>query len=58
MKYLWRLGQKTPDLSADLLKAIDYLQWAINDELNDLPATVRKYQVLMAIEKCKELLED
>jgi Protein of unknwon function (DUF3310) len=58
MKYLWRLGQKSPEIKADLIKAIDYLQWALADELNYLPMSVKKYQVQEAIKKCKELIND
>jgi hypothetical protein len=58
MEYLWRLGQKSPDLKADLIKAIDYLQWALDDELNYLPIGVKKYQIQEAIKKCKELIND
>jgi hypothetical protein len=58
MKYLWRLGQKSPDLKADLIKAIDYFQWAIDDELNGLPESLSENDVLLAIEKCKELMNN
>jgi hypothetical protein len=58
MKYLWRLGQKSPDVKADLIKAIDYFQWAIDDQLNDLPDSLSENDILLAIEKCKELLNN
>lgn len=36
IKYLWRLGQKTKDCRDDILKSIEYFQWAMNDDLNIL----------------------
>lgn len=36
VKYLWRLGQKTEDYSDDIVKAIQYFEWASENEF-DLP---------------------
>jgi hypothetical protein len=57
LKYLWRLGEKDKDPRGDLTKAIDYLQWARDDELNDLPETVSLLNINIAISKCQQLLK-
>lgn len=57
IKYLWRIGQKTKDIRADLVKTIDYLQWAIDDDLNVLDfSEVSEDLVRKAIKECNQLL--
>jgi dUTP pyrophosphatase len=55
IKYLWRLGQKTQDLRSDLLKAIDYFQWALEDLFHPLPSKLAS-RVQLAIYECERLL--
>lgn len=31
LKYLWRLGVKSDDVTSDLSKAIQYMQWELQD---------------------------
>jgi dUTP pyrophosphatase len=56
IKYLWRLGQKTKDMSSDLVKAIDYFQWSLEDTLSPLPQKWI-HPVHCIIEECQQLLE-
>lgn len=39
IKYLWRMGQKTKDYRDDIRKSIEYFEWAITDEFNELPSS-------------------
>jgi dUTP pyrophosphatase len=55
IKYIWRLGQKTQDLRSDLLKAIDYFQWALEDLFHPLPSKLAS-RVYLAIHECERLL--
>lgn len=54
LTYLWRLGQKTPHIGDDLKKAIDYLQWALEDNLTVLPINMER-PVTEAITACRKL---
>jgi dUTP pyrophosphatase len=55
IKYLWRLGQKTEDVSGDLIKAIDYFTWSLEDSLHPLPKRWVN-PVYFIVEECQTLL--
>lgn len=53
IKYLWRLGVKTEDITKDLHKVIEYLTW----ELESCTAFDTRNAIETAIEMCHDLLE-
>jgi dUTP pyrophosphatase len=57
IKYLWRVGQKTEDISGDLIKAIDYFTWSLQDNLHPLPKRWVE-PIYSIIEECQALLEN
>lgn len=57
IKYLWRLGQKTPDITKDLEKAIEYLGWELEDPKTPLSEDTRT-SIETAIAMCRDLQKD
>lgn len=53
VKYLWRLGEKSPNLIGDLDKAIDYLNWELDEPISSSQEHFRIVQ--QAIVACEEL---
>jgi Protein of unknwon function (DUF3310) len=41
LKYLWRLGQKSDDITSDLEKAAQYLEWELESPVTPLSEDTR-----------------
>lgn len=57
IKYLWRLGHKTADITKDLEKVIEYLEWELEDPKTPLSEDTRT-AIQTAIAMCWELQHD
>jgi hypothetical protein len=51
LKYLWRLGQKSPDIANDLEKTVQYLEWELESPITPLSEDTRN-AIVKALNMC------
>jgi hypothetical protein len=54
LKYLWRLGQKSDDITSDLEKAVQYLEWELESPVTPLSEDTRN-AIVTALNMCRDL---
>jgi hypothetical protein len=54
LKYLWRLGQKSPDITKDLEKVVEYLEWELESPISPLSEDTRN-TIVKALNMCWDL---
>jgi hypothetical protein len=54
LKYLWRLGQKSPDMTKDLEKVVEYLEWELESPISPLSEDTRN-TIVKALNMCWDL---